>query len=166
MTQQAEKEEISHWRSGSIGPSPDTTSNLGFGSHHPACCLTMTPTTVTIPTLLTVSKVFAITDTQCVHHLPDPPCLPYLLRFPPHPAFSKHIQSTTNFLYITSLPYAISPIPAMSTLNNVSTSVIVRGPACTAIRSYCTYHIYFACSVAHLHRKHPCWLCRQRACVC
>ncbi len=63
-----------------------------------------------------------------------------------------HVYSTRHTHQYTQHTYCVKP--------NLPCSLY---QSCCAHRAH---HTYCACSVVHLHRKHPRWLCRQRACVC
>lgn len=179
MTQQEGREETSCWMSASVGVSPGTTGNLGPWSRHAAWGHTVTTTMATIPSMLTVPKVSAMYHTHCVHHLP-------VSLFPPRPSYSLWVSCAPCLTYLE--PPSPPPSPfllcphiwclhhtrhvlstchthpfAQHTYRAKPNMTCLPHQSCRAQHAHCTY---CAGSVVHLHRKHPRWLCRQRACVC
>lgn len=175
MTQQEGREETSCWMSASVGASPDSTGNLGPWSRRPAWGHTVTTTMATIPSMLTVPKVSAMNHAHCAYHLPvplfplRPPYTPPWILCTRRPAYSKAQTPppSPSLLYPVS-PYLQNP-PCHAhqftqhTYHAKQNMTSLPHQSCHAPHAHRTY---CACSVVHLHRKHPCWLCRQRACVC
>lgn len=176
MTQQEGREETSHWMSASRGVSPGSTSILGPWSHHPAWTHAVTTNMAIIPAMLTVHSVchgsyslcspsasptvpttLAVPSTVSVHTLPS---LPITTKPPTlNPVFPIPAASTTSYSNLTC-----------PTLQHTQHTYRAKSdPACLPYQSCCAHlaHSYYcASSLVHLHRKHPCWFCRQRACIC
>lgn len=166
MTQREGREEILHWRSGSVGPSSGMTSNLGVRSKYPAWCLTMTMTTVSLLRLLTVLAGFSMYHKHSIRHLPDPVCLSQPLWFPLHQ--TQHILPPKQLACHISVVHNLSRTCHVynDTIQFPHTASTVGLPACTVAQTCHTYHTYCVCSVARLHRNYPRWLCSPKACVC
>lgn len=160
---------------GTVGLSP------GPWSPHPAWGHTVSTTMATIPAMLTVPKVSAMYHTHCARHLPVPlfpPRLPYPPWFPSHPAQHTRNHQTphdhhscctqcphTCCIHLICHVYSTHHTPHHPQHTYCANPNLPCWPyqSCCAHRAHRTY---CACSVVHLHRKHPRWLCRQKACVC
>lgn len=177
MTQQERREETSHWMSGRMGVSPGTTGNLGPWSRHPAWGHTVTTNMATIPAMLTVPSVCHVSYALC-----PPSASPTVPTTPAVPS-TVSMHTLPSVLITTKPPHTVPSVPHTCCIHRTCHVSSTRHTHQHTQHTHCAksnlpcspyqscrarraHHTYCACSVVHLHRKHPRWLCRQRACVC